>query len=338
MKTDKLKEFVLLLIAIILVIFIVKYLNLLNYIGLIFSILIPVFVGFIYAWIFNPLIKKLSAKHKRNFICIALFLLIIIIIFLFFSLLIPIFYKEIGELSDILPPMFKMVASKVDNWGLKNFLDKLLLFFTDNVPLYLVNGFKVLFKYLGITLVGLILGLYMSMDYEKIVKFIYEMVPKKWQCIFINLTQEVSEETRKCVNGTLFVAFCVLVLDSLCFSLIGLDASLLLGVLCGITDLVPYVGPYIGGAVAVIVGFTESKWLGIITLIICVVVQSIENYILQPIVMSRSIKISPVLIIIGLLVFGNFFGIAGMILATPIVAMIKVVVSHIKSAIDKCKE
>ena len=222
--------------------------------------------------------------------------------------------------------------------GFKDCLDNILTFLVNNVPLYLVNFVKSLFKYLGVIGIGLILGLYISIDYEKIVKKIYDIVPKKHKCVVINLSQEVSEEVRKCVNGTLFVAFCVFVMDSLCFWLIGLDAPLLFGALCGLTDLIPYIGPYIGGIAAVCVGFTESKLVGILTIILCVVVQSIENYVLQPIVMSKSIKISPVLIIIGLLVFGNLFGVVGMILATPCVAIIKVIAEHISGVLEKCKE
>lgn len=338
MKLDKLKELVLFLVAIILSVFIIKYLKIFTYLKLILGILVPLFVGFIYAWLLNPLINKLSKGHKRNFICIALFLVIITIILLFFYLLIPTIYKEISELSDILPSFFEIIGRKINNLGLREYIDRGLAFLVDKIPLYLVNLVKGLFKYLGITLVGLILGLYISMDYEKIVKMIDELVPQKFKCIYTNLTKDVSTEVRKCVNGTLLVAFCVFVMDTILFMIVGLDASLLLGILCGITDLIPYIGPYIGGILAVCVGFTESRMLGVVTIIICVIVQSIENYILQPIVMSKSIKISPVLIIIGLLLFGNLFGIIGMILATPIIAIIKVCLEHLKLAINKCKE
>ena len=338
MKLDKLKELVLILISIILIIFIINYLKIIKYLGLILTILIPVFIGFIYAWLFNPLIKKLSKKHQRNFICISLFLFIIFIIILFFYILIPILYKEISELISILPPMFNKLNNKINNLGLKDILDKSYIFLTDNLPLFLVNSFKSLFKYFGLTIIGLILGLYISMDYEKIINNIYNIIPSKIKCIFETLTKEASEEVRKCVNGTLFVAFCVFLMDSLLFFIFHLDAFLLLGILCGLTDLIPYIGPYIGGLAASIVGFTESTTLGIITLICCVIVQSIENYILQPLVMSKSIKISPILIIIGLLLFGNLFGIIGMILSTPIIAMLKVLIIHLKRAITKCQE
>lgn len=338
MNEKKLKEIVLFLLAIILIVFIVRYTKILSFVKKILIILIPVFIGFVYAWLLNPLIKKLDKKNKRGIISVLVFLGVILIIGVFLYFLIPVFYQEIAELIEILPELFGKIEDKINNMGFKDCLDNILTFLVNNVPLYLVNFVKSLFKYLGVIGIGLILGLYMSIDYEKIVKKIYDIVPKKHKCVVINLSQEVSEEVRKCVNGTLFVAFCVFVMDSLCFWLIGLDAPLLFGALCGITDLIPYIGPYIGGIAAVCVGFTESKLVGILTIILCVVVQSIENYVLQPIVMSKSIKISPVLIIIGLLVFGNLFGVVGMILATPCVAIIKVIAEHISGVLEKCKE
>lgn len=338
MKIDKLKELVLTLIAIILLVFLIKYLKILKYLKVIFTILVPLFIGFIYAWIFNPFINKLSKKVNRNIVCILLFLLFILLFGLFIYFLVPTFYKEILEFVKVLPKLFSNIESKINNMGLRNYLDKILDFLVLNVPGYLISLVGSAFKYLGVICIGLILGLYISFDYEKIVKSIYDVVPKKQKCVVINLSQDVSSTVRKCVNGTLFVAFCVFVMDSLSFWFIGLDSPLLLGMLCGITDLIPYVGPYIGGIVAVLVGFTENKLLGILTIITCIVVQSIENYILQPIVMSKSIKISPIVIIVGLLLFGNVFGIIGMIFATPIIAMIKVVFEHLSDVLNRCRE
>ena len=73
------------------------------------------------------------------------------------------------------------------------------------------------------------------------------------------------------------------------------------------------------------IGFSQSTFIGVMTLIICVIVQCVENFILQPIVMSKTMKLHPVTIMIGLLVFEHFFGILGMILATPCIALLKVI-------------
>ncbi len=338
MRNDKLKELVLILIAIILVVFLIKYLNIFKYLGILFTVLVPLFIGFIYAWIFNPLINRLSKKINRNIVCILLFLVFVFLFSLFIYYLVPMFYREIMEFIELLPSVLSKIEIKVETIGLRDMLDKLIVFVVDSLPDYFISFVKGTFKYVGVIVIGLILGLYMSFDYERIVSSVYAIVPKKYKCVVINLSQDVSSTVRKCVNGTLLVALCVFVLDSICFMVIKLDSAILLGMICGITDLIPYVGPYIGGAVAVLVGFTESKKLGFMCLIICFIVQCIENYVLQPIIMSKSIKISPILIIVGLLVFGKFFGIFGMIMATPILAMLKVILTHIEPVLKKCRK
>lgn len=338
MKIDKLKELVLILIATILIIFLIKYLNALRYLKIIFTVLVPVFIGFVYAWIFNPLVVKFSKKINRNIVCIMLFLVFIIVFGLFVYFVVPLFYKEVLELIEILPNFFRKIEVKVEVLGFRELLDQGISFIVNNVPKLLISLVSSVFKYIGIIVVGLILGLYISMDYEKIVCGINRLVPRKYKCVFINLSREVSDAVRKCVNGTLLIASFVFVLDSMAFFFIGIDSPILLGMICGITDLIPYVGPYIGGFAAVLVGLTESKILGILTLIVCVVVQSIENYVLQPIIMSKSIKISPILVIVSLLIFGRIFGIFGMILATPVLAILKVIFMYIKPVIKKCSK
>ena len=338
MKINKLKELVLILISIILIVFLIKYLNIFKYLAIILTVLIPLFIGFIYAWIFNPLIVKLSKKINRNITCILLFLIFIFLFSLFIYYLVPMFYKEIMEFIKLLPNLLSKIEIKVESIGLQDMLDKLILFVVNSLPNYFISFVKSTFKYVGVIVIGLILGLYISFDYKKIVNNIYSIVPRKYKCVFINLSQDVSSTVRKCVNGTLLVALFVFILDSICFLVIGLDNSLLLGIICGITDLIPYVGPYIGGLIAVLVGFTESKKLGILCLIICLIVQMIESYVLQPVVMSKSIKISPIFIIVSLLLFGKILGVFGMILATPILAMIKVILTHLKPVLKKCKK
>jgi len=338
MKLNKLKELVLILVAVLLVVFLIKYLNVFEYISVLFTILIPVFIGFIYAWIFNPLIVKLSKKINRNIICILLFLFIVLLFSLFIYYLVPMFYREITEFIELLPGLLGKIEVKIESIGLKEVLNNITGFVVNSLPKYFLSFIKGTFKYVGVIVLGLILGLYMSIDYERIVSNMYSIVPRKHKCVVINLSQDVSSTVRKCVNGTLLVAIFVFILDTVCFLVIGLDSAVLLGIICGVTDLIPYVGPYIGGAIAVLVGFTESKRLGILCLLICFIVQCIESYVLQPVVMSKSIKISPIVIIVGLLVFGKLFGVFGMIMATPILAMLKVVVTHLDPVLKKCRK
>ena len=113
------------------------------------------------------------------------------------------------------------------------------------------------------------------------------------------------------------------------FAIVGLNAAVVFGLFCGITDLIPYIGPYIGGAAAVIVGFTQSPIIGFATLVVAIIVQLVESYVLQPVVMSKAMQLSPITIIVGLLLFGYFFGIVGMIIATPCMSIIKEIIIFI---------
>ena len=115
------------------------------------------------------------------------------------------------------------------------------------------------------------------------------------------------------------------IFQSITLAIAGLSSPMLFGMFCAVTNVIPYIGPYIGGIPAVIVGFTISPATGIFTLLAVVIAQFLESYFLNPIVMSKTMKLHPVTIMIGLLIFGHFFGILGMVLATPIISCIKII-------------
>lgn len=113
-----------------------------------------------------------------------------------------------------------------------------------------------------------------------------------------------------------------------------MPSPLLFGIICGITNVIPYIGPWIGGAICVIIGFTISPLVGILAAVVAVIVQQLDNVVLQPVIMGKTMKLHPVTIMIGLLVFGYFFGIIGMILATPIMAGIKIILNYFDEKYD----
>ena len=209
-------------------------------------------------------------------------------------------------------------------------LGNMIVNYTNTLPNTIINFIIKFFSGLGIIFMGLVVGLYMLFDFDSIQKFFLLLFPEKYRNDFETLTNNIGNEVRKSVNGTLLVAFVVFVCDTIGFTIVGLKAPLLLGLFCGLTDLIPYIGPYIGGAAATLMGFSQSGVVGVTVLIICVIVQMVESYILQPIVMSKAVALHPIAIIVGLLIFGYFFGIIGMVLATPCLAILKVIVAFVK--------
>jgi len=330
MKLDKLKEIFLSLACLLLLVLLANYIHLSELLKKIWCLMVPILIGFAYAWFTHPLIIKFDKKIKRGLSCLLLFLVICGSVLIFMYFLIPTIYKEIQELVDLLPAFLNLIKDNCVKNGIWDYVSSFFSNLGQGIPNYLVCWIKNVFSLLGIIGIGMLLGFYFSLSYEKIIETICSLLPHKKKVECLNFLHDSSDLVRRSFMGTLLVAFMVFMEDTILFMILGVDVPLLLGVLCGITDLIPYIGPYIGGGVAVLVAFTESKSLGWWCLIACVAVQTIENYILQPFIMSKSIKVSPALVLIGIFVLGNLFGIMGMLLATPCVAIIKLLIGAVK--------
>lgn len=322
---------------------IIKEWGVLSFLFGLLKVLAPLFIGFVIAWLFNPIVKKLESKGlSRTMGAVLVYAVFLLIVFVFLRVLVPTVYTQVNELVSNLPGIFSDFKVSLNDFfarfshvegfdiqavqnNILNTIEVAFKNFTTAAPTVVLNLVVNLFSSLVTIGLGLFIGLYMLFDFDSISKHFLNMLPKRKQFEASVLLNNIGGEVRKSVNGTLLVATMVFICDSIGFMVVGLQAPVLFGLLCGITDLIPYVGPYIGGAIAVVIGFSQSTFIGVMTLIICVVVQCVENFILQPIVMSKTMKLHPVTIMIGLLVFEHFFGILGMILATPCIALLKVI-------------
>ncbi len=342
--------YIVMIIAIVFIVTIlVKEWGILTFILSLLKVLAPLFIGFVIAWLFNPFVKKLEEKGiGRVFGSIIVYAIFLFVLIVFLRFLVPTIYVQINELITNLPGIvsdakdglnaFFDKFSNMEGFDISNVknnvmvsLERNIANFTTTFPTKFLDLIVKFFSSMATIVMGLFVGLYMLFDFDSISKHFLSIIPSKNKFEAEVLLNNIGGEVRKTVNGTLLVATMVFVSDSIGFAIIGLQAPLLFGLFCGITDLIPYIGPYIGGALAVIIGFSQNTFIGIMTLIICIVVQCVENFILQPIVMSKTMKLHPVTIIIGLLLFSHFFGILGMILATPCIALLKVILAFVEN-------
>lgn len=340
-------SFIILIIGIILAgTILLKELGVFKFIGSVLNVLAPLFIGFIVAWLFAPLVDKMTKKGMSRILAsMIVYVIFIAFLIVFFRIFIPIIYNELNELIKTLPSITEKITDfinstfdKIDSDAFNieaiktNILDAITNYGTSissNLPTTIVSIMSNLVSGLGTIFFGLIIGLYMLFDFDNVTNLLLKVIPVKHQVEVASLVEKIGSEVRKCVNGTLLVACMVFVCDTIGFSIIGLKSALLFGLFCGITDLIPYIGPYLGTVVATVVGLTQSPLIGLGVFIIACVVQLIESYVLQPIVMSKATNLHPVVIICGLLIFGHFFGIIGMILASPIMSVIKVIFEFI---------
>lgn len=334
---------------------ILKNLNVWSLLFTFLKVLSPLFIGFVIAWLLNPIVKRMYQKGIPRIVgSLIVYTVFLLFIYIFLRLLIPTLYAQINDLITTLPAIldkFKGFAddfvnqvsvSGIDLTSFKenifNGIGDYLVNFTNALPNSIMDILGSLISGLGTVLISLVVGLYMLFDFDAISKHFLKLVPNKNKYEIEILLTDIGKEVRKTISGTLLVALMVFVCDTIGFAVIGLNAALLFGLFCGLTDLIPYIGPYIGGAAAVIVGFSQGSITGIAVLIVCIVVQLVENYILQPVIMSKTTQLHPVTIIVGLLVFGYYFGILGMIIATPCIALMKVIFRFIVKKYDLFKD
>ena len=176
---------------------------------------------------------------------------------------------------------------------------------------------------------GLMIGFYLLFDFRKFQGHLLSIIPRDWHEGAKDLMSRINGKLRSYVGGVLLIMVLVFITQSIGFSLAGLSAPFLFALFCAITDVIPYIGPWIGGAPAVIVGFTIDPMVGVFCLVSVLVCQLLENNFYQPLIMGKTMKLHPVTIMLGLLLFNYFFGMIGMIVATPVIATIKIIFEFI---------
>ena len=316
------------------------------------KIVSPLFVGIVIAWLLEPIVKFLKNKKLPRTLATALVYVVLIGgVYLIISSLIPVLSDQINEIVKSIPNISKTFQEwiteffnkignidGVDVNSLKSEmfskLESVGSELTSSLPHLTVTFISSLFSGLGSLVIGFIIGFYLLISFENFSDALVSFVPKKMRSDFFGLTNEINTSLRKYVQGTLICASSIFLFSSIGFAIAGLKAPILFGLFCGITNVIPYVGPYIGGAPAVLVGLSQGPLVGIICLVTIVIAQFLESNILNPIVMSKTMKLHPVTIILGLLIFGHFWGMIGMLLATPTIAVLKSIILFLDDKYD----
>ncbi|MDV6167324.1 AI-2E family transporter [Flavobacterium sp. DG1-102-2] len=165
------------------------------------------------------------------------------------------------------------------------------------------------------------------------VSFLCQLVKDKYHATLQDILKTVKTSVQSYIIGLLFEFVIVSVLTSIGLMILGLKYAILLGVITGLLNLIPYIGIVIAGVLTVIASLTGTSDLSIILgiLIVNVVVQLIDNNILVPMVVSSKVEINSIASIVGIIIFGMIAGISGMFLAIPIMAIAKVIFDRVDS-------
>lgn len=316
-----------------------------------FTVLTPFIIAAFISYLLHPTVEKLhkSGLHRG--------LSIFIIYVLFFGLLglglykgIPAFIHQLEDFAENAPQFTKHykeimndLERETSTWPpeVKSRMNEGIQFAEELLDRFLDKTLQVLLKignFLFIIILIPFISFYMLKDIEKIKKLAWEFTPFKWREEGKQFLFDIDQSLGQYIRGQLLVCLAMGTISFLIFWLVGLKYPLLLGIIVGVTNIIPYFGPIIGAIPSVIIAATMSIKLVIISLIIIFVLQFIEGNILSPYIVGKSLHMHPLLIIGALLVGGEIGGIIGLLIAVPVLAIVKVTIWHIKLRfIDKVR-
>jgi len=295
----------------------------------IFDIIALFFLAVIIVAFVEPIVNMLERKKVSRTVGVLLvYCVMFLIIGGFISFLIPPISEQIKEFSKNFPTYSKNIISFFQGisgyFNDKNItIDAQKLIGDLSGELANLSGgiFTTtieIFSFLISTIVVLTLAFYMTAKEEGINHFVAFFTPKEHREYALNIADRIKEKIGKWMNGQLLLMFIVFILDFIGLSLIGVPYALILAVLGGIFEIIPFIGPIVSAIPGVLLGFTISPLAGILTLVMYFVVQQVESNVILPQVMKRAIGLNPIVAILVLLVGAKLGGMMGVILAVPL--------------------
>lgn len=352
---DQLKKWIYGLVIILMIGLLISVLFLvLSYTAPIFVILGKVLVPFMIAgfiiYLVHPIVEKMESKNIPRSLSV-LFIFSIILISLIITIMkgTPYLLREGEAFLEQLPEMAKTyreiigsiyqqisyfpetfqsqinqwihkgeatIAESVEELGsvLMKGLDWILLLFV--IPFIVFYGLK---------------------DYPFLQKTVWFITPKKMRKKGKELIKELDQTLGSYIRGQIIVSLVVGFLSWLGFWIVDMPYAVLLAIFIGLMNIIPYFGPILGSVPVVLLSLTESIHLMILGLVIVFIVQIVEGNVLSPVIIGKSIHTHPLLIIFVLILGSEIAGIIGLILAVPILAIIKVLILHWRKIIRERK-
>lgn len=175
-----------------------------------------------------------------------------------------------------------------------------------------------------------VLAFYLLVDLPRSRHLMLELSPPSIRDEVAYVTTQVGRALSAFVRGQLVVAVVVGVLSSLGLWLIDLPFWLLIGIAAGLLNLVPFVGPFVGGALAAIVALLEGDFTkAVLAVVIFTAIQQTDNHIITPMVQRTRVRLSPLVIVLALVAGGSAAGLLGVLVAVPLVGVARIVFGHL---------
>lgn len=305
------------------------------------TLFFPILIAGILFFIFNPVVNLLQKKLPRTISILLIYLVFILLVSILLATVGPIVTSQVTDLFNNVPRYVDEIPELINSlyesqwyeWMLNqdyvpiSQLQNTLSSFATSLPENFSRGVSAVFGVmanitLAIVTVPFIL-FYMLKDGSRFPNLAVKILPANYQNEGLKIFHDLYSTLAAYIQGQLIVCLFVGTGCFIGYSIIGLDYALILGIVVAVANIIPYLGPFIGAAPAVIIALIESPTQALLAIVVVTVVQQIDGNLISPLVIGKRINTHPLTIILLLIGAGSFGGILGMILAVPAYAVLK---------------
>jgi predicted PurR-regulated permease PerM len=291
-------------------------------------------VGVVLSLGVEPIVGFLSEKLKfgRILAIITVFVVSITVVGLFLYLVIPILIIEfsgfVGRLNEIIPtiPGIKFVLPSVQN--VQSGLNQISTFLS-TINFSITATFWSLITDIILVFSAVIVTLYLSVERHGAERMLEVILPGSYERSVMTVFKNYERKMRRWFATQLALSLFVGMAVFVGMFLIGVKYPILLGVIAGILEIVPLIGPIITGLIAFVVAASYSVSLAIYAVIFFVVIQQVENHILIPILVGKSMRVHPVIVLVSVLAGGEIAGFTGIILSVPVAVLVQEIFDYL---------
>ncbi len=312
------------------------------------DILALFFVSVLIAAAIDPAIKFLQkSKLPRSVSVFLVYVLLLILIGTIISFLIPALVTQFNEFIKALPGYLDRLGEFLT--GLKIFgethgiiVDQQQIF--ENISQSIGQSSSGIFSTTvgifsgAISLVAILtMAFYMSVREDGMENFFRTITPKKYQKQTIFLAEKIKSKIGLWMAGQLLLAIIIFILDYLFLLFLGIPYALILAIIGGVLEVIPYFGPIISAIIGTTIALFVSPLKGLFVLLGYIIIQQMENNILVPQIMKKAVGLNPLVVILSLLIGMKLAGTVGAVLAVPVATAIGVVAKDLLDLENKAK-
>lgn len=327
MKTQIVKNIIVYSIALILIYYVYTLFHMSDVICYIFHLFFPLIIALFIHFLLEPIIDYLSGERlSRHIVVVHLYLSLSVFFMIICYFFAPYlfeqclrFYNQLCSNQIQLHPLMTSLVDYLEQYHVLDYVLDILNGWTQSVFYWVSNIF-----------LGMGISFYLSYDHLHLIEKLIIYLPFEKQGLFMQTLKKLKLVTYQFIKS-IVLDFCFFfIICFLTFYFIDVKICIWIALFLALTNLIPYIGPYIGGIPVVIYEYVMSSQRGYIAFIAIIVIQYLESSYIQPYLFSKNIRIHPIALFIALSLFGDFFGIIGMILSPLLLSYTIIILELLK--------